>query len=70
MAQGNETGTVKFFKKEQGFGFIIDEKQNEIFFHVKNCKENAKLLRSDDKVTFEIGSGKKGDEAINVSLSK
>lgn len=69
MAQSN-TGTVKFFKKEAGFGFITDEKGNEIFFHVKNCKENAKLLRSEDKVSFEIGNGKKGDEAINVALLK
>jgi CspA family cold shock protein len=60
-----KTGTVKFFKKDKGYGFIIDdESQTEVFVHITNCKGD---INSDDRVTFDITQGKKGDQATNVS---
>lgn len=62
-----ETGKVKFFNETKGFGFIInDETGDEIFFHATQVK-NSRPLRQNDNVKFEIGDGKRGPAAINVS---
>jgi CspA family cold shock protein len=58
------TGTVKFFNESKGFGFIkVDGSGEEIFVHVSGLVDN---IQQDDKVTFEIGQGKKGMTATNV----
>jgi len=60
-------GKVKFFNETKGFGFIIDnESGNEYFVHVSGINENT--IRENDEVTFELVEGKKGLNAVNVSL--
>lgn len=59
-------GTVKFFNSVKGFGFISDETGNEIFVHVTGLKEE---IRDNDEVMFEVAQGKKGLNAVNVSLA-
>lgn len=57
-------GTVKFFNEVKGFGFIIKDSDNtEIFFHISGL---ADAVQKDDKVTFEIGEGRKGPLAENI----
>lgn len=61
------TGTVKFFNESKGFGFIKpDSGDNDCFVHVSNISSSAGTLREGEKVSFEIGQGKKGPEATNV----
>jgi CspA family cold shock protein len=58
------TGTVKFFNEDKGFGFIIeDETQNEIFVHVSGLEDD---VDKNDKVSYETTEGRKGLNAINV----
>ncbi|MBK6267426.1 cold shock domain-containing protein [Marivirga sp. S37H4] len=58
------TGTVKFYNDEKGFGFIVeDETQNEIFVHASGLEED---IEKNDKVSFETTEGKKGLNAVNV----
>jgi CspA family cold shock protein len=60
-------GTVKFFNDAKGFGFIKDNKSGlEVFVHVSGLKEE---IRENDTVIFETELGKKGVNAINVSLA-
>jgi CspA family cold shock protein len=60
------TGKVKFFNETKGFGFIVEnENGSEIFVHVSGLKED---IRKDDKVSFDIQEGKKGKNAVNVTL--
>ncbi|MBS1636993.1 MAG: cold shock domain-containing protein [Bacteroidetes bacterium] len=59
-------GTVKFFNETKGFGFIKEENGEEIFVHVSGLKDE---IRENDEVMFEIQQGKKGLNAINVSLA-
>lgn len=59
-------GTVKFFNETKGFGFIKSEDGQEIFVHVSGLKED---IRENDAVVFETEQGKKGVNAINVSLA-
>jgi CspA family cold shock protein len=58
-------GTVKFFNETKGFGFIKSENGEEIFVHVSGLKSE---IRENDAVTFEVEKGKKGLNAINVTL--
>lgn len=59
-------GTVKFFNEMKGFGFIKAENGDEIFVHKSDLKSQ---IRENDNVTFEVQEGKKGLNAVNVSVS-
>ncbi|MCA6437630.1 MAG: cold-shock protein [Bacteroidota bacterium] len=59
-------GTVKFFNETKGFGFIKAEDGEEIFVHVTGLKNK---IRENDVVTFDVENGKKGLNAVNVTLS-
>jgi CspA family cold shock protein len=57
-------GTIKFFNKEKGFGFIRhDQSEQETFVHVSGLKQE---VSEGDRVEFEIQDGRKGPVAIDV----
>ncbi|MBA3664526.1 MAG: cold-shock protein [Bacteroidetes bacterium] len=58
-------GTVKFFNDAKGFGFIKGENGQDIFVHVSGLTED---IRENDEVQYETENGKKGLNAINVSV--
>jgi len=59
-------GTVKFFAKEKGFGFISDnDSTNEYFVHITGCLDT---INENDNVEFDLVDGKKGKNAVNVKL--
>lgn len=59
-------GTVKFFNDAKGFGFIKGEDGQEIFVHATGLNED---IRENDTVTYDTENGKKGLNAINVSVA-
>ena len=60
-------GTVKFFDRDRGFGFISREKGDDLFVHVSNLHPDAGAgLADGQNVEFEIGQGRRGDDARNV----
>lgn len=62
-----ETGTVKFFNNDKGFGFIKDENSpSEYFVHSTGLMVN---VREGDRVVFDLQEGKKGLNAVNVKLA-
>jgi CspA family cold shock protein len=62
-------GTVKWFNASKGFGFISPEGGGEdLFVHHSEIKtQGYASLDEGQKVQFEIGQGKKGPCATNVT---
>jgi CspA family cold shock protein len=61
------TGTVKFFNADKGFGFISRPDGEDVFVHFSNIAgDGYKTLTEGQNVTFEVGPGRKGPEALNV----
>lgn len=64
VAVSSKEGTVKFFNKTKGFGFItVKGTEEEIFVHKSNLIDK---IRDKDQVTFEIVIDDKGPSAVNV----
>lgn len=61
------TGTVKFFNAQKGYGFIAREGGEDVFVHFSNIEGSGyRSLEEGQTVEFEIGQGRKGDEALKV----
>jgi CspA family cold shock protein len=63
------TGTVKWFNADKGFGFISTPDGGEdLFVHHSEVKtEGYASLDEGQAVNFEVGQGKKGPCANNVT---
>jgi cold shock protein len=58
---------VKFFNAEKGYGFISREDGEDVFVHFSNIQgEGYKSLEEGQQVEFDLGPGRKGEEARNV----
>ena len=61
-------GTVKWFNSEKGFGFIAPSDGGaDVFVHYSEIQGNGfKTLEENQKVSFEVGQGQKGPQAMGV----
>ncbi len=64
-----KTGTVKWFSSDKGFGFITpDAGGDDLFVHHSEIKVSGYAsLNEGQKVEYEIGEGRKGPCANNVT---
>ncbi len=61
-----QEGTVKFFNETKGFGFITPSNGGaDIFVHVSGL---VSKIREKDRVSYDVQNGKKGLNAVNVTL--
>jgi cold shock protein len=61
------TGTVKWFNAEKGYGFIEREDGEDGFVHYSAIQmDGYRSLEEGQRVEFDVGPGKKGEEAQNV----
>ena len=68
-AEGKETGTVKWFNVNKGFGFITTESGDDIFVHFRSIRgRGRRSLRQGQTVLFDTAKGDKGLQAENVSV--
>lgn len=62
-----QKGTVKFFNKGKGFGFITpDGGGKDVFVHSNDM--GGAVLQEGTKVEFEVVEGKKGPQAAGVKV--
>ena len=70
----SQTGTVKFFNTEKGFGFISpDDGDKDIFVHISSVQQSGlQGLAENQKVTFETEDDNrgKGPKAINIAVAE
>lgn len=62
------TGTVKWFNSNKGYGFITpDDGGKDLFVHRSDVKTSGyATLDEGQKVEYEVGEGQKGPCAKNV----
>ncbi len=68
-------GTVKWFDKTKGFGFINSEEEKDVFVHFSalvgddDDENDYKTLNENDQVEFDVVQGEKGPQANNVVVT-
>jgi cold shock protein len=65
------TGKVKWFDGKKGYGFIIpSEGSGDVFVHYTAIKSDSefKTLKEGMMVQFELTEGKRGMQALNVTI--
>jgi len=63
-----ETGTVKWFNTNKGFGFITRENGDDVFVHFRSIRgQGHRTLIEGQRVEFSITEGEKGLQAEDVA---
>lgn len=71
MGSERHAGIVKWFSATRGYGFIVDLSNDaEYFVHHTGIESDVeyKVLHEKQKVTYELGEGKKGICAVKVRI--
>ncbi|MBG1269062.1 cold-shock protein [Nostoc sp. WHI] len=63
-----QTGTVKSFDDEKGFGFITSQSGDDVFVHSKSIQDEFKSLKEGQVVSFIVTMGQKGLQAEEVQV--
>jgi len=60
-------GTVKFYNRKKGFGFVQGDDGKDYFVHFTALPQGV-FLRDNDKVSFNASEGERGLKAEGVQL--
>jgi CspA family cold shock protein len=65
-----QTGTVKWFNEDKGYGFITpDDGGKDLFAHFREIQSSGfKTLKENQRVQFEVTQGQKGPQASSINV--
>ena len=65
-----ETGVVKWFRADKGYGFIAGDSGEDAFVHYTEINSDGyKTLSEGYRVTYDVVKSPKGLSAANVSVT-
>ncbi|MBF9691940.1 cold shock domain-containing protein [Bifidobacterium dentium] len=62
------SGRVRWFDTNKGYGFIQNEQGADVFLPAVALPEGVKTLRKGAKVEYSVIEGRRGPQAMNVTL--
>ena len=69
MTTDRETGTVKWFNAEKGYGFIARETGDDVFVHYSELRMSGfRTLDEGTRVEFTVAQSPKGLQAQDVEV--
>ena len=68
--KSRETGTVKWFNTNKGFGFITRDNGDDVFVHFRSIRgQGHRTLIEGQRVEFNVTQGEKGLQAEDVAIA-
>jgi len=65
-----ETGIVKWFNSDKGFGFIERDNADDVFAHYSEINNTGyRSLDEGQRVEFTVVDGQKGPQAQNIVMA-
>ena len=62
------TGKVKWYDAEKGFGFLATDSGGDVFVRSDSLPAGVTALKAGTRVEFGLVQGRKGDQAIQVTV--
>lgn len=62
------TGRVKWYDAAKGYGFVTSDEGGDVFLPRSALPSGVTELKSGQKIEFGVVEGRKGSQALNVSL--
>jgi CspA family cold shock protein len=62
------TGKVKWYDAEKGFGFLARDDGGDVFVHQSALPAGVPALKPGTRVEFGIVDGKRGEQALTVTV--
>lgn len=63
-----DTGKVKTWLEDRGFGFITGDDGRDIFVHARQLPRGVRVLRAGDRVQYDKQRTERGIQAYNISM--
>ena len=62
------TGTVKWYDADKGFGFVTSDEGEDVFVHVSTLPAGVPALKPGTKIEFGVVDGRRGKQALSVTV--